>query len=125
MKKLEDNINQEQDLTPYDVLIISDNSTSIRLITSYFEMSGYTCKGFDSGIKALKDMQTNIPRVVIMDKILHDLSRFDFLRELKSDERLKDIPITFFLEKDQQEYKEKSTKKKNYFSEDVVDFYKF
>lgn len=125
MKKFEDNKNKEQYSTPYDVLIISDDPTTIRLITSYFEMSEYTCKGFDSDIKALKYMETNLPRIILMDEILHDTSGFELLRKLKSDERLKDVPINFFLEKDQQKYKKISKKKKKYFNEDVFDFYKF
>jgi CheY-like chemotaxis protein len=79
----------------------------------------------NSGLEALKDMQTSIPRYVVMDKLLHDLSGFEFLRRLKSDARLKDIPVTFFLEKSQQQKNKTSQRRKVGFEGDVVDFFKF
>ena len=125
MKENEDDINREQNLPDYDVLIISDNPATIRLMTSFYETNGYRSKGINSGFKALKDMQTSTPRYIIMDQALHDLSGFEFLRMLKLDESLKDIPVTFFLEKSQQQDKEKSKKRMEGYGEDVVDFFKF
>jgi CheY-like chemotaxis protein len=125
MKENEDNIKREQSPPHYDVLIISDNPATIRLMTSLFELKNRSSKGVNSGLEALKGMQTSIPRFIIMDRILHDVSGFDFLRKLKSNERLKDIPITFFLEKSQQQDEQKSKRRKEGFGEDLVNYYKF
>lgn len=125
MKNFEDNTSKERDSTHYDVLIISDNQTTIRLITSYFELNNCTCKAFTSGAEALKDMQTNLPRLIIMDELLRDVSGYEILRTIKSNERLKNISIRFFLEKTLQQNIEITRRSKERFGEDVVDFFKF
>ena len=125
MKQNEDKFSREQSPPHYDVLIISDSPTSIRLMTSFYELKGYSSKSMNSGLEALKDMQTSIPRYILMDKELYDLSGFEFLRRLKSDARLKDIPFTFFLEKSQLQKNKASQRRKVGFEGDVVDFFKF
>ena len=125
MKENEDNTYREQSLPHYDVLIISDNLDTIRLMTRFYDLNGYSSKSIRSGLEALKDMQTNIPRYIVMDKRSQDLSGFEFLRRVKLDERLKDIPVTFFLERSQQRNKEIPRRNNEGYGEDVVDFYKF
>ena len=124
MKENEDKFNRDQNPSHYDVLIISDNPTSIRLMTRFYESKGYRSKSIKSGFKALKDMQTSLPKYIVMDQMLQDVSGFDFLRRLKSDERLKDIPVTLFTEKKQQNEKA-SKKSKSGYDEDLVNFFKF
>jgi CheY-like chemotaxis protein len=96
MNNFEDNTSKERDSTHYDVFIISNNPTTIRLIKRYFKLKSCTSKAFTSGAEALKEMQTNIPRFIIMDELFCDVSAYEILRTLKSDVRLKDIPIKFF-----------------------------
>ncbi|MCK4382385.1 MAG: hypothetical protein KAW66_03745, partial [Candidatus Lokiarchaeota archaeon] len=40
-----DNINVENTISQYDILLIEDDLATIRLLTSYFESKGYKCKG--------------------------------------------------------------------------------
>jgi len=79
----------------YDILLIEDNLATIRLITSYFESKGYTCKGFVSGSTGLEELGRTQLKVILLDIILPDLSGFDICKTIKSDREHRNIPIFF------------------------------
>jgi len=79
----------------YDVLLIEDDLATIRLITSYFESKGYKCKGVVSGSKGLEELGNAIPKIILLDIILPDLSGYDICKTIKSDKEYKDIPVYF------------------------------
>ncbi len=79
----------------YDVLLIEDDLATIRLITSYFDSKGYKCKGVVSGSKGLEELGNTIPKVILLDIILPDLSGYDICKTIKSDKEWADIPLFF------------------------------
>ncbi len=87
-----DNINVQSE---YDVLLIEDDLATIRLITSYFESKGYKCKGVVSGSKGLEELGHTVPKVILLDIILPDLSGYDICKTIKSDKEWSNIPVFF------------------------------
>ncbi len=87
-----DNIKVESE---YDVLLIEDDLATIRLITSYFESKGFKCKGVVSGSKGLEELGNTIPKLILLDIILPDLSGYDICKTIKSDKEWAQIPIFF------------------------------
>ncbi|MFX1450781.1 MAG: response regulator [Promethearchaeota archaeon] len=87
-----DNIKVE---TKYDVLLIEDDLATIRLITSYFDNKGIKCKGVVSGSKGLEELGNTIPRLILLDIILPDLSGYDICKTIKSDKEWANIPVFF------------------------------
>ena len=87
-----DNIKVESD---YDVLLIEDDLATIRLITSYFDSKGYECKGVVSGSKGLEELGNTIPKLILLDIILPDLSGYDICKTIKSDKEWSHIPLFF------------------------------
>ena len=87
-----DNIKVE---TNYDILLIEDDLATIRLITSYFESKGYKCKGVVSGSKGLEELGHAIPKLILLDIILPDLSGYDICKTIKSDKDWTSIPVFF------------------------------
>lgn len=79
----------------YDVLLIEDDLSTIRLIKSYFESKGIKCKGVVSGSKGLEELGNAIPKLILLDIILPDLSGYDICKTIKSDKEYKDIPVYF------------------------------
>ncbi|MFW9819169.1 MAG: response regulator [Candidatus Thorarchaeota archaeon] len=79
----------------YDVLLIEDDLATIRLITSYFDSKGYKCKGVVSGSKGLEELGNTIPKVILLDIILPDLSGYDICKTIKSDKEWSNIPLIF------------------------------
>jgi DNA-binding response OmpR family regulator len=79
----------------YDVLLIEDDLATIRLITSYFESKGFKCKGIVSGSKGLEELGHSIPKLILLDIILPDLSGYDICKTIKSDSDWSSIPVFF------------------------------
>ncbi len=93
IKSFLDNIQPES--IPYDILLIEDDLATIRLITSYFESKNYDCKGVISGAKAFEELRKVIPKVILLDIILPDLSGYDICQTIKTDNAYKKIPVYF------------------------------
>ncbi|MFX1571282.1 MAG: response regulator [Promethearchaeota archaeon] len=87
-----DNIKVESE---YDVLLVEDDLATIRLITSYFDSKGYKCKGIVSGSKGLEELGHAIPKLILLDIILPDLSGYDICKTIKSDKEWSNIPVYF------------------------------
>ncbi len=86
-----DNIKVETN--KYDILLIEDDLATIRLLTSYFESKGYTCKGVISGTKGIEELKNSLPKLILLDIILPDLSGYDLCKMIKSDKKYKEIPV--------------------------------
>ncbi len=86
-----DNIKTET--IQYDILLIEDDLATIRLLTSYFESKGYTCKGVVSGTKGLEEINSNPPKLVLLDIILPDYSGYDICKQIKSNKDFRNIAI--------------------------------
>ena len=86
-----DNIKTET--TQYDILLIEDDLATIRLLTSYFESKGYTCKGVVSGTKGLEEINNNPPKLVLLDIILPDYSGYDICKQIKANKDFRNIAI--------------------------------
>jgi len=87
-----DNIKVESE---YDLLLIEDDLATIRLITSYFDSKGYKCKGVVSGSKGLEELGHAVPKFILLDIILPDLSGYDICKTIKSDKEWANIPLYF------------------------------
>ncbi len=85
--------NIETETTQYDILLIEDDLATIRLLTSYFESKGYTCKGVVSGTKGLEELANNPPKLVLLDIILPDYSGYNICKQIKSNKDLRNIAV--------------------------------
>jgi len=79
----------------YDILLIEEDLATIRLLTSYFDSKDITCKGVVSGTKALEELKSHPPKVVLLDIILTDIDGFEICKKIKSNQKLKNIPVFF------------------------------
>jgi len=79
----------------YDILLIEDDVSTIRLLTEYFESNGYSCHGVVTGSKGLEELGRTPPKVILLDIILPDINGFDIYKKIRSDKKYKKIPIYF------------------------------
>ena len=79
----------------YDILLVEDDLATIRLLTSYFESKDVTCKGVVSGTKALNELENNTPKLILTDIIHPAPSGYDLCKKIKSNQKLKNIPVFF------------------------------
>ncbi|MFO8017154.1 MAG: response regulator [Promethearchaeia archaeon] len=97
-KKLEHKIRKMLDdiiveSSEYDILLIEDDLSTIKLITSYFESKGYSCKGVVSASKGLEELRNFKPKFILLDIILPDKSGYELCKQIKSEEEYKEIPV--------------------------------
>ncbi|MFX0007884.1 MAG: response regulator [Promethearchaeota archaeon] len=88
-----DNIATEEPHPQYDILLIEDDLATIRLLTSYFESKGYKCKGVVSGTKGIEEIRGGLPKLILLDIILPDISGYEICKMIKEHERYKSIPV--------------------------------
>ncbi len=88
-----DNIKLEDTVSHYDILLIEDDLATIRLLTSYFESKGFKCKGVVSGTKGLEELRGGIPKLILLDIILPDISGYEICKMIKDHKKYKDLPI--------------------------------
>jgi CheY-like chemotaxis protein len=85
--------NIETETIQYDILLIEDDLATIRLLTSYFESKGFTCKGVVSGSKGLDEIKNNPPKLVLLDIILPDYSGYDICKQIKSNKDSRNLAV--------------------------------
>lgn len=79
----------------FDILLIEDDLATIRLITTFFKSKGFSCYGSISGIKAIESLNSFIPKLILLDVILPDMSGYELSRKIKTNKQFKDIPVYF------------------------------
>ncbi|MFO8017153.1 MAG: response regulator [Promethearchaeia archaeon] len=87
--------NMKQKDTEYDILLIEDDLSTVRLIKSFFESKGFTVKGIVSGARGMEELKNGKPKLILLDIILPDLSGYDICKKIKSDEEYKDIKVYY------------------------------
>jgi len=110
----------------YDILLIEDDLSTIELVTNFFEAKGYTSKGVITGAKGLEELNFNLPKVILLDIILPDVSGFTICKKIKENEKFRDIPVIYLtaVPKNQVSEKMKETKADGFILKpfDLADF---
>jgi len=83
------------EISQYDILIIEDDPPTITVLTDFFESKGLTCMGVATGNKGLEELNRTIPKIILLDIILPDINGFEICKKIKSEDKLKNIPIFY------------------------------
>jgi len=78
-----------------DVLIIEDDLATVEILTNYFSSQGYSAKGVYTGANGLEELILNMPKLILLDIILPDISGFDICKKIKHNSKYKDLPVIF------------------------------
>jgi len=98
--KLENKISEvteqfEIEPTKYEILIIDDDESTINLLKDYFETKNHSCKVVTKGNDALKALMKNIPKLILLDIFLPDITGYEVCQRIRSSDKLKQIPIFY------------------------------
>ncbi len=85
----------EKSQTSYDILIIEDDSATIDVLEEFFDLRGYKAKGVNSGMKGLDELNIVKPKLILLDILLPDIDGYDVCKKIKSDSKLKDVPVFY------------------------------
>jgi CheY-like chemotaxis protein len=99
-KQLEYNLSPKLEMnklnsSSFDILLIEDHVPTTELLKKYFENKGYSFKGVLTGLEGIEELNRNFPKLILLDIILPDISGYDICKEIKSNKRLKNIPVFY------------------------------
>ncbi len=77
------------------ILVVEDDSDQRELIKLHLLNAGYMVHGVANGLQAAGYCLTSTPDLVISDVHMPHMSGFDMIRILKTEPKLKDIPVIF------------------------------
>lgn len=77
----------------YTVLFIDDEESIRKLVTTALRRAGYDVTIAQNGYEALARLQEAIPDLIISDVNMPGLDGLSFLKSLREDDQLKDIPL--------------------------------
>ena len=75
------------------ILIIEDNAQNRYLATFLLEQRGHTVVQAETGVEGLQQAATAAPDLILLDIQLPGMDGYEVARQLKSDARLRGIPI--------------------------------
>jgi len=75
------------------ILFIEDESSLQKTLSRFLENSGYKIKSALDGEIGLNLAKKELPDLILLDLILPKKDGFEVLKELKEDEKTKDIPV--------------------------------
>ena len=84
-KKSEDN--------QVEILVVEDSLTQVEQLRYILEMEGYQVTVARNGKEALSLLSEHRPTAVISDIVMPEMDGYQLCRQIKADERLKDIPV--------------------------------
>jgi signal transduction histidine kinase/DNA-binding response OmpR family regulator len=86
-----------------DVLVIEDDPSAVRLLRAYLESDGYRVRIASDGEQGLAEARRRAPSAIVLDVILPGLDGWDVLRQIKTDEGLRDVPVIIVTVVDERE----------------------
>ena len=75
------------------VLIIDDEQGVLKMYSQYLKIEGYEVLQAPDGAAGLKLAQEQKPDIILLDIIMPRYNGLDVLKDLKTDERTKNIPV--------------------------------
>ena len=84
-----------EERVPYDILIVEDDSSTSRFLIERFQSKGYSCLSVLTGEKGLKELEKYSPKLILLDIILPDINGFEICKQIKSNQKTKNIPVYF------------------------------
>jgi DNA-binding response OmpR family regulator len=78
-----------------DLLIVDDTVDNLRLLIEILSGYGYTVRPAPSGVLALAAIRERLPDLILLDVMMPHMDGYEVCRQLKANERSRDIPVIF------------------------------
>jgi PAS domain S-box-containing protein len=78
-----------------NILAVDDTPANLHLLTRMLSDQGYKVRITPNGKLALKAVKANPPDLILLDILMPDMDGYEVCKQLKIDERTKDIPVIF------------------------------
>jgi len=91
----------------YDILIIEDDTSTIMVLTDFFDIKGFSTIGVTTGNKGLEELKRINPKLILLDIILPDISGYEVCKKIKSLDKFKNTPLFYITAIPESEVSEK------------------
>lgn len=78
------------------ILIVDDERDLLEILSSRLESQHFDCVMAETAVEGLKMAAQSRPHLILLDLNLPQMSGFGFLREIKGDPKLCDVPVVVF-----------------------------
>jgi signal transduction histidine kinase len=78
-----------------NILIVDDTPNNLRLLEEMLSEQGYTVRAALNGPRALSTVQITPPDLILLDIKMPDMDGYEVCKQLKADERTRDISVIF------------------------------
>jgi len=79
----------------YRITVIEDDESIRENIVDILEMHSFEVKSYSDGNAALKDIQQELPDLILCDIMMPEIDGYEVLKRLKSDKHLSSVPFVF------------------------------
>lgn len=87
--------------TKKTVLVVDDNPANLHLLTSLLRERDYDVRPAITGALALATVELELPDLILLDVKMPEMDGYELCRQLKSDERAREVPVLFISGLDQ------------------------
>ena len=85
----------EEKLLGRSVIVVDDDIEDLKVLTRILRIQGHRVRPISEGQLALESAWSDPPDLVILDIKLPGMNGYEVCREMKKDERFKDVPVLF------------------------------
>jgi two-component system, sensor histidine kinase and response regulator len=80
---------------PFSILVVDDNQDNLKVVSNFLKEMGYQIALSLGAQDAMKILLENEIDLILLDIMMPEVDGFTLCRQIKTEERLKDIPIIF------------------------------
>jgi signal transduction histidine kinase len=77
------------------IMIVDDNSTNVKILFDFLQLSGFRVLVAKSGESALEKLEVIIPDLILLDVMMPGIDGFETCRRFKEQEATRNIPVIF------------------------------
>lgn len=92
-KKENDAMKQNDNNTPFQILVVDDEPYALQATARTLRRAGYAVQEASTGLEGLEWLRANKPGLVLLDVVLPDIDGLELCRLIKTDPDLKDIYV--------------------------------
>lgn len=86
-------LDAQMDLGSASILVVDDHEQNLELLQAYLEDVGCRVRTARDGVEAMAELELEPPDLLILDVMMPRMSGFQVCRQLKSNPKMRDIPV--------------------------------
>jgi CheY-like chemotaxis protein len=90
------------------VLVVDDDPDMVMVLGLLMKANGITALTATGGVEGLEKARADKPDVILLDIMMPDMDGYEVIKELRSDESTKGIPVIFVTARTDAEHRERA-----------------